>query len=354
MVGEDDLSRVPESELDTEANLERRLVRTDGAKIGDVEVMYTGRQGSPGDGGIFDLVGVDERGDTVVVELKRGRAPRDIVAQALEYAAELRNVDYDYLNDQYSEFVREEQGDRDEVLGLREAHAQFFGLDDTLSAREFNDTQRLVLVGTEFRDSSLNMADMLREHGIDVVAVEYSTYMDEKNDVELLTTDGIRRPLSEEPTTTSSSSSADYSNLIGTVRDRVHAQVGDMMQLESTDDMMSGEKGLRFSSQDPASLEPAKYRFRPEIEEERSGNIDLIIWGGSDEGKRQVRSIVAEHDSTPNGFDHVDGDSHVLVRKQMDIGYDETEDTIDEIVDSLVELVQFYHPKLISDENATE
>lgn len=209
--------------------------------------------GSPGKGGIFDILGVDERGDTVIVELKRDRAPRDIVAQALEYASEVRNVEYEYLNDQYQQFLREEQGytDPSEMPSLRDAHREYFDLDDTLSPREFNDDQRLVVVGTDFQDVSLNMADFLREHGIDVVAVEYSTYRAEDNGVELLTTDGVRRPLSEEPSTVSSrSESADYSDLTGAIRDRVDARV---RERDGIEEVRSTSKFTTVESAHPQS-----------------------------------------------------------------------------------------------------
>lgn len=38
-------------------------------------------------GGILDLLAVDEEANLVIVELKRDRTPRDVVAQTLDYAS---------------------------------------------------------------------------------------------------------------------------------------------------------------------------------------------------------------------------------------------------------------------------
>src|SRR5438132_483968 len=38
-------------------------------------------------GKYLDLLAIDKTGATVIIELKRGETPRDVVAQALEYAA---------------------------------------------------------------------------------------------------------------------------------------------------------------------------------------------------------------------------------------------------------------------------
>jgi hypothetical protein len=202
----DNMTRIIERDLDEEEQLENRLVRTEAAQIGDVELLYVGRQGTVETGGIFDILAVDEMGNTVVVELKRDEAPRGVITQALEYASEIQNAEYDYLDSRYQSFLREEQGYDDEPLSLQQAHADHFDLDEPLSPREFNTEQRLILVASEFNDDKLlNMADFLRNHGIDVIAVEHSTYRDEDSDIELLATDAIRRPLSQEPSTTGGS-----------------------------------------------------------------------------------------------------------------------------------------------------
>lgn len=364
LVERDDMKRVPESELKTEANLEQRLVRTDGAEIGDVEVLYVGRQGSPGEGGIFDILGVDDRGNTVIVELKRDRAPRGIVAQALEYASEIRNVEYEYLNERYQEFHREEQGytDPDNIPQLREAHREYFDLDDGLSPREFNDEQRLMVVGTDFQDVSLNMADFLRDHGIDVVAVEYSTYRDDDDGVELLTTDGIRRPLSEEPATTSSTSDkVDYSNLIRKVRDRVYSEVADITRHETPDDMSGkASRRLGFGSEHPDHPDTVLYRFEPYIAEQGRATISINLFGSEEDEevareKDRVREVVAAHSGELDGFETSDeqNPNSNLVYLDFELTDREPDADDEEFVDAVSEemtrLVKFYHPKLVEE-----
>ena len=85
----DNMTRINERDLDEEEQLENRLVRTETAQIGDVELLYVGRQGTVETGGIFDILAIDELGNTVVVELKRDEAPRSVITQALEYASEI-------------------------------------------------------------------------------------------------------------------------------------------------------------------------------------------------------------------------------------------------------------------------
>ncbi|WP_336361540.1 hypothetical protein [Haladaptatus sp. ZSTT2] len=197
-IDDENLSQLEEQELPTEKKLEEYLIRSDGAQIGGVNVLYIGQQGSPGEGGIFDILGVDEQGDIVIIELKRERTPRDIVAQALEYAASIRSEEYPQLDERYREFVD------DEEASLLSKHTEYFSrVDDPLTQREFNTDQRLLLVGTDFSELSLDMADFLREHGIDVVCVTFGSFTTDNGDLKLLTTEAVRRPLSAEPASVS-------------------------------------------------------------------------------------------------------------------------------------------------------
>ena len=80
----DRLQPVPRSRLDLEGRLEDWLYQ-DISLLSD-DLLVIGRQieryGVP-----LDLLAVDRDGNLVVVELKRDKTPRDVVAQALDYAS---------------------------------------------------------------------------------------------------------------------------------------------------------------------------------------------------------------------------------------------------------------------------
>ena len=76
----------------------------------------------------------------VVVELKRDRTPRDVVAQALEYAAYAAKLDAGALEGILGEYHL------DEPLGLVEQHREYF---DQSEAVAFNKNQRIVIIGQQ-------------------------------------------------------------------------------------------------------------------------------------------------------------------------------------------------------------
>lgn len=351
--GADDLIRIPETEFEQEATLENHLVKSEGAEIGTVEVMYIGRQGSPEEGGIFDILGLDSAGDVVILELKRDKSPRDIVAQALEYASGIRRETYDQLNDRYQEFVRSEDSSaKEEMLSLREAHERYFDLNDALSEREFNANQRLILVAKDFHSVSLNMADFLREHEIDVVCVEYDAYATEDGAMELVTTDAIRRPLEEEPTGTASDT-PEYRNLIFSVRDRIYPELKEILDVDEPDEIQrSGTKQLGFASNDPSHPETVRYGFNPEVEESGTVTVRLNVWGSDDQEKAQVRSVVSEHADGLEPFEltpDYQSSWELLVHEiEVDSQFDH-DDLVDQIAEELIELVEYYHPIFVDE-----
>lgn len=201
-ITEDDLEQIHESEVDYEKRLEEQLVRSHGATIADERFLYISQQQDPsGDQTTFDLVACDIEGNTIILELKRGRTPRDIVAQALDYASGLRNTEYDQLAGWYREFRQQHGIETPASNELQEAHADYFELDDPLSEREFNQDQRLLLLADEFNEKTLAVADFLREHDIDVICVVHRTFRADDGP-HLLTTEAVRRPIRVEPSGT--------------------------------------------------------------------------------------------------------------------------------------------------------
>ena len=92
VTAENSLSEIASSEI----NLEKRLEDWLEADISmlDPGLLVIGRQVRTDFGGEIDLLCLDSNGDTVSIELKKGKTPREVTAQALDYASWVRNLSY--------------------------------------------------------------------------------------------------------------------------------------------------------------------------------------------------------------------------------------------------------------------
>src|SRR5438034_9637700 len=88
--------------LETERKLEDALA-SDLSLVGE-GLLLIKRQVTTTSGKYVDILAVDVQGTLVVIELKRGRTPRDAVAQLLDYAAWAKNLSRQAIADYYSEF----------------------------------------------------------------------------------------------------------------------------------------------------------------------------------------------------------------------------------------------------------
>ena len=91
------------SRLDEERRLEDWLCRDVGL-LSD-KLLVIGRQISVS-GGTLDLLAVDEEGNLVIVELKRDRTARDVVAQTLDYASSVHDFDREDVERHTWEFLQ--------------------------------------------------------------------------------------------------------------------------------------------------------------------------------------------------------------------------------------------------------
>ena len=152
-----------------ESVLEKWLESNPDKILEDGRILIIGRQVRTDLGGFIDLLGVDREGNVVVVELKRDRTPRDVVAQALEYAAFAARLDVDALEG----ILRVHE--HDESLSLADCHRECFSVGQS-EAVAFNKDQHIVVVGQQVTPAIRQTASFLGSKGIHVTCVEFSFF----------------------------------------------------------------------------------------------------------------------------------------------------------------------------------
>ena len=94
--------KMSEGKLPSEKMLEDMIVHS--PELLSAEWMLIGRQEKTGNGGIIDLLALAQDGSLVLIELKRERTPREVVAQALDYASWVQGLDSRDVRAIYSRF----------------------------------------------------------------------------------------------------------------------------------------------------------------------------------------------------------------------------------------------------------
>ncbi|SRR6266478_1553362 len=91
------LENLEVSRLDQEQRLED-WIAADPSILG-MELAIIGRQVQTDFSGRIDLLALDRDGNCAILELKRGRTPREVVAQILDYAAWVKHLGYVELDE---------------------------------------------------------------------------------------------------------------------------------------------------------------------------------------------------------------------------------------------------------------
>ena len=123
------------------------------------EQVYT-RSGS------LDFLGLDNSGNTVIVELKRDKLPREVLTQAIDYASDVATWDKDKLSEVCMQYNGQALYDyvSENLMGIE--------LDDLV----VNKAQRLLLVGLSIEEPLSRMIEWLSTNydiGINAIILQY-------------------------------------------------------------------------------------------------------------------------------------------------------------------------------------
>ncbi len=159
----DSVTQVPTAAIASEERLEAIIEeRVDILGLGDL--LQIGRQVITEFGKRIDLLAVDNDGDLYVIELKKDRTPREVVAQTLEYGYWVQGLSYEAIRELYA---KHHQGDDfDSVFTTR------FEID---IPEAINTGHHLVVVATGMDTSTEQIVEYVRGFGvpINVLFFEY-------------------------------------------------------------------------------------------------------------------------------------------------------------------------------------
>lgn len=170
----DRLKPVAFTGMDSESRLESVLAAD--ITVVDPGWLLIGRQVPTAFGKFIDLLAIDAEGQLIVIELKKNRTPREVVAQLLDYGSWVRNLEDDEIATIFEAFVNKYHPDH-KATSLDEVFCERFKVEEM--PEPLNEAHKLVLVASELDDSSERIITYLaEEHGVSINAVFFRVFRD--------------------------------------------------------------------------------------------------------------------------------------------------------------------------------
>jgi hypothetical protein len=152
------------SQLVSEQKLEEMIVRD--PRILSSEWLLIGRQEITSHGGRIDLLAIAPDGSLVLIELKRDRTPREIVAQALDYASWVEQLTSEKIAQIYQRFSN--------GGNLDEAFQQHFG--SALDEDMLNQSHQIIIVAAALDAATERIIGYLNARDIAINAVFFQVF----------------------------------------------------------------------------------------------------------------------------------------------------------------------------------
>lgn len=155
---------IPQGTMPSEQMLEQMIVVD--PRILSSEWMLIGQQIDTGFGGRIDLLAIAPDGTLVLVELKRDRTPREVVAQALDYASWVETLTVDDVAGIYQKF-------RPDGSLSADFRAQY---EQPLDEDTINDSHQVVIVAATLDASSERIVSYLNDRGVAINVLFFQVF----------------------------------------------------------------------------------------------------------------------------------------------------------------------------------
>lgn len=152
--------------MESEAKLEEILVQD--ITILSPDLFLIGSQVATAHGKFVDLLAIDDEGNIVVIELKKGKSPRDAVAQLLDYGSWAKTLGYEDVEGIFSE--------KNEGKPFGKTYAEIAGADPPM---ELGEQPQLLLVASALDPESERIMNFLSEdYGVPINAAFFRCFQD--------------------------------------------------------------------------------------------------------------------------------------------------------------------------------
>ncbi len=163
-VNGNNLTEINKTKLDQEARLEDWIAK-DPSILG-LELIPIGRQVITTFGGRIDLLCINADGDIVILELKRHKTPRDVVAQVLEYASWVKKLTYDEINSITLDYVKKD------LSNVLVEHFEEI-------PENINSSHSMIIVASELDEASERIVQYLvEEYDVNINVVFFNFFSD--------------------------------------------------------------------------------------------------------------------------------------------------------------------------------
>lgn len=162
--------KVVMSTIDSESRLENAIVQD--ISILSNQLMLIGRQVSTAHGKFIDMLAMDMSGNLSIIELKKNRTPREVVAQLLDYASWVQALSYEEISAIYA--------DKNAGQKLEKGFDESFGVS---LPEQINQHHELIIVASELDTSTERIIDYLADnYGVPINAVFFRFFRDGDRD----------------------------------------------------------------------------------------------------------------------------------------------------------------------------
>lgn len=170
-IDNDTVKQINKSRLDYENRLEKWLI--DDISILSNNLIILGSQVLTPYGKIIDILAINRIGEIVIIELKRDKTYREVVAQVLDYATWVKDLDYDDLNTIFNKHNKSEFQDIEDLYS-----ATFNSEPKDI---DFNSDHKMLIVGSEIDDSTVRIINYLSQepYSININAVNFNYFKNE-------------------------------------------------------------------------------------------------------------------------------------------------------------------------------